>query len=162
MRAQALIFPLTVVILATLGAGSLHETGGPSGQLIAFDSFLAPDAMTCEWEVATPDRAQFAQRQGGGGARPQPPALVPTATSTRAPLRFIQDQNAVFSAVTVDVARNEVILTDENRFRIFVYDRLANTGPTARTEPKRVIGGLNTATQYQSSVYVDPATGDIS
>jgi DNA-binding beta-propeller fold protein YncE len=140
---------------------------------VAFDSFPEPDAMTCEWEVAgldatTPSafsdagRARFLQRQGGrGGARPAAPPLVPTATSIRPPLRFLQDQNAVFSAVTVDIARNEVILTDENRFRIFVYDRLANTGPASRTEPKRVIGGLNTATQYQSSVYVDPATGDI-
>ena len=82
MRARALIFPLTVLTLGTIGAGSLHETGGPSGQLIAFDSFREPDAMTCEWEVATPDRppstlqgfsapaAQFVQRRGGGGARP--------------------------------------------------------------------------------------------
>jgi len=172
MRARTLVFPLAVLILATLGVGSLHEAGDSSGRLVAFDKFPEADALTCEWEVAAVDapgpsafsdagRAQFLQRQGGGGARPQPPALVPTATSTRAPLRFIQDANAVFSAVTVDPARNEVILTDENRFRIFVFDRLATSGPSARTEPKRVIGGLSTATQYQSSVYVDPPTGEI-
>ena len=172
MRARVIVFAFTVLILVTFGVGSLHEAGGPSGRLVAFDSFPEPDAMTCEWEVAGLDaavspfsdagRSEFLQRQGGrGGARPPAPTLVPTATSIRPPLRFIQDQNAVFSAVTVDTARNEVILTDENRFRIFVYDRMANTAPISRTEPKRVIGGLSTATQYQSSVYVDPGTGDI-
>ena len=172
MRARPIVFPLTVMLLATLGVGSLHETGGGSGRLVAFDSFPQTDPLTCEWEVAAVDgaspplsataRFQFLQRQGGGGSpRAAIPPLVPTATSTRAPLRFIQDANAVFSAVTVDTPRNEVVLTDENRFRIFVFDRLATSGPTSRTEPKRVIGGLSTATQYQSSVYVDPPTGDI-
>jgi DNA-binding beta-propeller fold protein YncE len=172
--ARAFILPMTVAIVAAVGVGSVNE-GGMAGRLIAFDAFPPADAMTCEWEVAALDalpaagvadgtRAQFLQRQGGqgrGGRQAEIPPLVPTATSTRQPLRFIQDTNAVFSAVTVDTARNEVILTDENRFRVFVYDRLANSGPAARTEPKRVIGGLSSATQYQSSVYVDPATGDI-
>lgn len=170
---RAFILPFTIAILASVGISSLNDVGGP-GRLIAFDTFPEPDSMTCEWEVAaldTPEpsgvgdsgRARFLQRQGGRGGTRQAgiPALVPTATSTREPLRFIQDPHAVFSAVAVDSARNEVILTDENRFRIFVYDRLANTGPASRTEPKRWIGGLKTATQYQSSVYVDPPTGDI-
>ena len=127
--------------------------------------------MTCEWEVAALDasassgfpdaaRSQFLQRGGAVRGTLALP-LVPTETSTRQPLRFIQDSHAVFSAVAVDTARNEVILTDENRFRIFVFDRLANANPASRSEPKRVIGGLNTATQYQSAVYVDPPTGDV-
>jgi DNA-binding beta-propeller fold protein YncE len=172
MPARRFILPFTVALISAVGVGSVNEGGG-AGRLIAFDKFPEADPMTCEWEVAAADtaqgpalgvdaRARFLQRRGGGGGGPQQfPALVPTATSTRAPLRFIQDPNPVFSSVVVDVARNEVILTDENRFRIFVYDRLANSAPTTRTEPKRWIGGLSTATQYQSSVYVDPPSGDI-
>jgi DNA-binding beta-propeller fold protein YncE len=42
------------------------------------------------------------------------------------------------------------------------YNRTENTPPTATmSEPKRVIGGLNTWIEFQCGVYVDQATGDI-
>jgi hypothetical protein len=53
------------------------------------------------------------------------------------------------------------VLSDENRFRVFVYDRLANTPPNARTEPKRWVGGLRSPTQFNSAVYIEPSNGDI-
>ena len=129
MRARAIVFPLAVLILVTLGVGSLHETGGSSGRLVAFDSFPEPDAMTCEWEVATPAAPSSCSARGAAAPRPRrrhwcrpPPRPGPAPVHPGS-------ANAVFSAVTVDPARNEVILTDENRFRIFVFDRLANSGP---------------------------------
>ena len=58
-------------------------------------------------------------------------------TLERAPLRTIRDSFPTYSAVAVDVANNEIVLQDENLFQIMVYDRMANTPPTARlTEPK--------------------------
>src|SRR5688572_16856816 len=44
----------------------------------------------------------------------------------RKPLRVIQDQYALFSAVAVDAVRDEAVLTDENLFTIHVYDRTTN------------------------------------
>ena len=169
---RTVLISLVIAIIVAVGASSLRQMGG-SGRLVAFSGFPEPDAMTCEWEGAAAEAPQpptlldkagrlLFQRPGAGAQRPDPAAAaLRNAASTREPLRFIQDPYGAFSAVVVDAARNEVVLTDENRFRIFVYDRLANTGPASQTQPKRWIGGLTTATQYQSSVYVDPPTGDI-
>lgn len=156
-------------LLATVAWISLIS-GRPAtdaGRLIAFEPYAPPGDALCEWPTATPAFAQ--QRGGGGGQRGRGgqaedgPMGKPRdgAIGLGGPLRFIQDPNAAFSSIAVDPVRNEVVMTDENRFRIFVYDRLANTPPTGRTEPKRWIGGLNTGTQFSSGVYVDPPSGDI-
>ncbi|PWU08694.1 MAG: hypothetical protein C5B51_07490 [Terriglobia bacterium] len=81
--------------------------------------------------------------------------------SQREPLRMIRDPYAAYSAVAVDNTNNEVVLTDENLFNIWVYDRNAKTAPNASTEPKRLIGGLNTKIEFQCGLYIDPANGDI-
>ena len=80
----------------------------------------------------------------------------------RAPARVIKDPHSSFSAVAVDVVRDEIILQDENNAQIMAYGRLDNTPPRAAlTEPRRVIGGSNTRVQMNCGVYVDPGTGDI-
>src|SRR6266852_3718678 len=66
-----------------------------------------------------------------------------------------------FSSVAVDNTHNEVVLTDENLFNILAYDRQVNTRPTSVTDPKRIIGGLNTKIEFQCGLYIDPANGDI-
>ena len=80
----------------------------------------------------------------------------------RSPVRIIHDPYATYSAVTVDSARNEIILQDENLFQILTYDRMANTPPTATmTEPKRIIAGPATKVEFNCGLYVDPQNGDI-
>ena len=80
----------------------------------------------------------------------------------RAPLRVIKDSKSSFSAVAVDVARDEIILQDESLEQIAVYNRLDNTPPqAAMTEPKRVIGGPKTNIAMNCGIYVDPVSGDI-
>lgn len=80
----------------------------------------------------------------------------------RAPARVIEDPHAAFSAVAVDAARDEIVLQDENRHNIMIYNRLDNTPPqAAMTEPKRMIGGPRTKVQFNCGVYVDPFSGDI-
>lgn len=82
--------------------------------------------------------------------------------SARKPVRMIRDPYSAYSAVAVDPVHNEVVLTDENMFNILVYDRSANTPPNAKmTEPKRMIGGLNTKIEFQCGLYIDPVSGDI-
>jgi DNA-binding beta-propeller fold protein YncE len=62
----------------------------------------------------------------------------------------------------VDLLHDEVIITDENNFGIMTYGRTENTPPTAKmSEPRRLIQGKSTMLEYNCSVYVDPATGDI-
>jgi DNA-binding beta-propeller fold protein YncE len=75
---------------------------------------------------------------------------------------MIRDTYPTYSAVAVDPIRNEMVLQDENLFRILVYDRMANTPPGADlTEPKRVIGGNKTRVEFNCALYLDPKTGDI-
>ena len=83
-------------------------------------------------------------------------------TIPRKPLRTIRDQHPTFSAVAVDVQNNEIVLQDENLFQIMVYDRMTDTPPTASfSEPKRVIGGHNTKSEFNCGLYIDPQSGDI-
>jgi DNA-binding beta-propeller fold protein YncE len=81
--------------------------------------------------------------------------------SQRKPERMIRDPYAAYSAVAIDATNNEVVLTDENLFNIWIYDRGAKTPPNQASELKRIIGGLKTKIEFQCGLYVDPANGDI-
>ena len=108
-------------------------------------------------------QGKAAQRDGAAGIAP---AVSGAPRSTirleRAPSRVIHDPHSSFSAVAVDVTRDEIILEDENLGRINVYNRLDNTPPqAAMTEPKRIIGGSRAKINLNCGVYVDPFSGDI-
>ena len=109
----------------------------------------------CAWAPASANlRLAAAFQQGPGSAA--------SAEALRNPVRVLRDPNSSYSAIAVDPTRNEVVVTDENLHGLMVYDRLANTPPSAAfTEPKRAIGGTKTKMEYQCGVYIDPATGDI-
>jgi DNA-binding beta-propeller fold protein YncE len=80
----------------------------------------------------------------------------------RRPLYYVEDSHYVFAGIAVDPIRNEIVVADENISSLIVYDRNANTPPTAAmTEPKRIIGGPNAFLEYACSVYIDPENGDI-
>jgi DNA-binding beta-propeller fold protein YncE len=61
----------------------------------------------------------------------------------------------------VDVSHNEVILAAENNLSLMIHDRTQNTPPTVRSEPRRIIHGLNTELEFVCGVYADPASGDV-
>src|SRR6266699_3881160 len=85
----------------------------------------------------------------GAGAQQQVArAVAPSADTNktvrieRGPARRLEDPHSSFSAVALDVARDEIVLSDENLAQILVYNRLENTPTTAQlSEPKRIIGG---------------------
>jgi len=172
-----LLTALSALVLVS-GRGLLPETDGsaqtalrkPTGspQLVSIEPLPAMDGEMCVWEPASAnfsfaaalqedlprDRAGQAS-SGGSGNRP-------AVDADRAPVRVLRDTYPTYSAVTLDLANNELILQDENLFQILVYDRTANTPPTATmTEPKRVIGGRETKVEFNCGLYVDPKTGDI-
>jgi len=106
-----------------------------------------------------------------GAAPPQQVARAGSASAadtnktvkvSRAPVRRLEDPHSSFSAVALDVARDEIVLSDENLAQILVYNRLDNTPPQAAlTEPKRIIGGPLTKINLNCGTYVDPVSGDI-
>jgi DNA-binding beta-propeller fold protein YncE len=128
----------------------------------------------CTWDVAAAERPAFhpstiargalsqaeGQARGGGAAGPQ--SIGDPNVAARMPIRTIRDPYAGFAAIRVDPVHNEVVVMDEFKFNIYVYDRLAVTPASApQTTPKRFIGGGRTLSRYNSDGYVDTKTGDI-
>jgi DNA-binding beta-propeller fold protein YncE len=114
----------------------------------------------------------------GSGRKPEAGQQVPAATQSRAgttqiandikaqvanrlPSRIIKDRFPAYAAVAVDTEHNEVVLAAENVLSLMVHDRLQNTPPTARSEPRRMINGLNTELEFVCGVHVDPGSGDV-
>jgi 6-phosphogluconolactonase (cycloisomerase 2 family) len=85
-----------------------------------------------------------------------------TVNVTRPPVRDILDTAPIYSSVGLDTEHNEVMLQDANTWSIKVFSRLDNAKPgDPPTEPRRVISGPKTDVQFNSCVWVDPASGDI-
>lgn len=147
--------------LAVLGLGALLLAGansstspisaGGDGTLVAYEPL--PDVCLM------PSALQRAALRQGRAAR----QTLPTPRMFGDPVRQIKDPYPSFAAVAIDTVRNEVIFTDESLFQVLVYDRLEDTpaGVEAST-PKRVIAGDQTDIEFQSGVYVDEKTGEIS
>jgi DNA-binding beta-propeller fold protein YncE len=157
---------LAAVGTICLSAGILL-TIAPERGLVSYDRLSAGAFEECAYEPAAyeasartatmPLGAAFQQEQVAATALE---AASASEMATRKPVRMIRDPYAAYSAVAVDNAHDEVVLTDENLFNILVYDRRANSSQT-RTELKRIIGGLKTKIEFQCGLYIDPANGDI-
>lgn len=141
---------------------TVRANGQP--QLVSIEPLPPTDGEMCQWEPASysPAALQQPERAARAAARSEADQGKPSETESRKPVRMIRDPYAAYSSVAVDPLHNEVVLTDENLFNILVYDRMANTPPSAKmTEPKRMIGGLNTKIEFQCGLYIDPLNGDI-
>ena len=103
-------------------------------RLLKSESLPAEMMESCTWDVA---KAEY-QRAGGGGTASAPaPAMGDPVVAQRLPARTIRDPYAGFAAVRVDPVHNEVVLMDEFKFNIYVYDRLAQTPTDAMQTPTK-------------------------
>ena len=142
-----------------------RPTGEP--QLVSVEPLPAMEGQICEWAPASASTTLRGSLQQEGASRTAPASGSTAGTQTsmeveRAPVRVIRDTYPTYSAVAVDPIRNEIVLQDENLFQILVYDRMANTPPSASmTEPKRTIGGRKTKIEFNCGLYIDPKTGDV-
>jgi DNA-binding beta-propeller fold protein YncE len=164
-RSQSLKQPLVALVLTTAFISTFYFTanGINSPRLISYDQ-LPPDSQECEYEFVATQLPNMSGNIPLGAALLQQRDKRDSAASdiaSRKPERMIRDPNAAFSAVAVDTAHNEVVVTDENLFNVVVYDRQTNTPPTSVSDPARVIGGLNTKIEFQCGLYIDPVTGEI-
>jgi DNA-binding beta-propeller fold protein YncE len=129
-------------------------------RFVKAEPFTEEMAESCTWETAAP--TPLALQGAPGGAAGQGPAMGDPQVAARMPQQTIRDPYPGFSAIRVDPVHNEVVVMDEFKFDIYVYDRLAVTPASApATTPKRVIGGGKTLSRYNSDGYVDTKTGDI-
>ena len=155
---------LTTIAAVSALSGSGKKAEGaqaskPVGQLISIEPLPAMEMG--EICYMPPASASLASASASLRAYPQAPAatsqgrvpIVPSAAlqsqiANRRPARILDDAYPSYSAVALDVAHNEVVLAAENNLSIFVHDRTQNTPPRARSEPKRMINGLNTYVEY--------------
>jgi 6-phosphogluconolactonase (cycloisomerase 2 family) len=162
------------ISVALVGSGTDSRPVWPASsapRLVSVEPMAEMQGEMCQWMQAS----TTAQRQLTGAelilaalqSRPgaaQAPAAAQgrNLVRDRSPLRVIKDPYPTYSAVALDLQHGEIVLQDENLFQIMVYDRTANTPPTATmTEPKRVIGGHETKIEFNCGLYIDPKTGDI-
>ena len=123
---------IAAIAAVTLGIG-WHQAPAEA-RLVAFEPMANFGANeTCEWETATPQFPSYAAAAAGAAVQ-QPSADARLEVAKRPPLTFIQDPYPNFSSIAVDPVRNEIVMTDENRFRIMVYDRTAVTPASAEAD----------------------------
>jgi len=143
-----------------MGAKAAQRVPTGQPQLISVEPIPGMEGAMCEWIPASASGSMFepfAQQ-----SRATASDLTRDGFTDRAPVRLIRDNYPTYSAVAVDVNTNEVYLQDENLFGVKVFDRLANTPPTAQfSEPKRVLGGIDTKLEFNCALYVDPVNGDL-
>jgi DNA-binding beta-propeller fold protein YncE len=149
MRLSRIGVPLGFCVLVWLG---LTGDSRLTSRLVSYDVFS--NDVECV-------RPEYAWRSSSAASLMAAEPWSARDASQRKPERMIQDPYAAYSAVAVDPNHDEVVLTDENLFRIWVYDRNAKTSPNKSSDPKRLIGGLNTKIEFQCGLYIDPANGDI-
>jgi DNA-binding beta-propeller fold protein YncE len=156
-----------LVTFIIVGAAAFHFSGETvrgtdldASRLVRSEPLPEAIADSCTWETAAPQPAAFQGR--AGGAAGQEPAMGDPRIAARTPTHTIRDPYPGFSAIRVDPVHNEIVVMDEFKFDIYVYDRLAVTPESAMaTTPKRVIGGGKPLSRYNSDGYVDTKTGDI-
>ena len=146
-----------------IGWVALKETRIHDPRLVSFDRLPPEAAEECDHQPVAAQLPPLAGKVPLRAALLQErvTAAADAGFAQRKPERIIRDPYAAYSAVAVDNTHNEVVLTDENLFNILTYDRQVNTRPTSVTDPKRIIGGLNTKIEFQCGLYIDPANGDI-
>ena len=160
VKARALRIGIPAAASAFLWLGLTGDIAS-RGRLVSFDEFgddeacerMAPAPTVSLTAAELPLRTLLMQVRVSGDWNP-------IDASQRKPERMIRDSYAAYSAVAVDPNHDEVVMTDENLFNIWVYDRKVRSS-TNQPEPKRLIGGLNTKIEFQCGLYVDPANGDI-
>jgi DNA-binding beta-propeller fold protein YncE len=176
-----MILAMGMLVIATFGLLSVQpesnflllrrsdpaaRPGGQGPRLVSVQPLPEMTGAICEWEPASASLSFIEtlqqQQAEARSLAPAPTVDEKAAVNARKPVRMIRDAYSAYSSVGVDLKNDEVIMTDESLFNILAYNRTENTPPTATmSEPKRMIGGLDTYIEYQCAVYIDQTNGDI-
>jgi len=77
------------------------------------------------------------------------------------PIRMVSDPYPTFNGISIDPLGNHVVLSDENRKSVLVYDRASGDKSSAVTAPLRQIIGPESQIGYIAGVLFDPAHREI-
>lgn len=150
-----------LVALAVLVAG--NRPSGPISAEMAMpllkatespDICLRPDLYPDE-----PDEAEYqaqAPRPAGALAVPADWPGKDVVGGDVPPTRIVADPYPTFDGLAVDAENNVVVMSDENRSGLFIYERTAGGNSPDITEPKRHIIGPRTELGFIAGVTLDP------
>jgi DNA-binding beta-propeller fold protein YncE len=138
------VCPILALVVSVFAAGEKstesRNTGLPAGFVVAL-----PEGCTWPADAQAPSDSSEATVLGGE---------IP-------PVRYVIDPYPTFNGVAVDAINNRVIMSDENRKSVLVYDRTAGGASSAVTHPRNQIIGPQTEIGYISAVETDPARHEL-
>ena len=129
MRLRALTHKKRLIVVA-LALAALTITSPGSQDLSATTRIIGTDHLVSSTPLPDepgetcpmPDMETSYQQRGGAAAAPATP-------SYSMPVRVVRDRYPSFSSIAVDLARDQIVVTDENLFQVLFYDRTENNGP---------------------------------
>lgn len=77
------------------------------------------------------------------------------------PIRYIMDPFPTFNGIALDTRSNRVVMSDENRKSVLIYDRTAGSNSAAVTPALQQIIGPQTEIGYISGVELDPERHEV-
>jgi 6-phosphogluconolactonase (cycloisomerase 2 family) len=154
---------LSILALGLFGLSSLHRMWMDSARLVSIEEM--PEAGESCYRPSKGDSNLSRASDNLFSAFQETRVYAQDANTvdiTRPPVRDILDTAPIYSSVGIDTQHNEVFLQDSNTWSIRVFSRMDNAKPGAPpTEPRRVISGPKSDVQFNSCVYIDPASGDV-
>lgn len=131
---------------AALGAWAIIDGTSPAAlvNVQSLEGMMCAYAAAPAQEYELPGQVAFAGTPMGGDL---------------SPARVVKDAYSTTAGLAVDPVNGDVVLSDENRFSLLVFDRTADTIRIAET--KKRISGRNTKIEFICGVAIDPVTRDI-
>jgi DNA-binding beta-propeller fold protein YncE len=170
-RRNAIVVAAALVAV-TIGTSPGSRNLSATTQYIGSDHIVSTVPLLDEAGLMCPlpeaDDVSYQARGQGAGAG----AASQAAHSYGPPDRTIRDRYPSLSSIAIDLARDQVVVTDENLFQVLFYDRTENNAPNQVAKPKRIIGApwapdlmsheeTKTKIEFQCGLYVDQRNGDV-
>lgn len=134
------------------------RSAGPISAEVALPMLKATEpADMCLW----PAQHAYSASQAGGvqAAEVAAPADWPgrdVIGGDVPPIRIVEDPYPTFDGFAVDSENDVVVMSDENRSSLLIYDRRGGSHATAVTEPQRQIVGPQADLGFIAGVTLDP------
>jgi DNA-binding beta-propeller fold protein YncE len=164
------------VVVGAVALAALAITSSPGSRNVSATTRYIGNDHLVSW-TPLPDEAGMlcplpetaSYQRGGRGGDQRPTEGIQTFAQ---PERVIRDRYPSFSSISIDLTRDQVVVTDENLFQVLFYNRTENNAPHEIARPVRVIGTKwdesfmsreesKTKIEFQCGLYIDQRTGDV-
>ena len=137
---------LPLAVAAMFGAWLLLDAASPARlvRVASLENMMCAYAAAPAQEHALPGHLTYGGTPMGGEMSPS---------------RVIKDAYSTTSGLAVDPVNGDVVMSDENRFGLNVFDRA--TASEGVAEPRRRIAGPRTRMEFINGVAIDPVNRDI-